>query len=93
MSILNRKDIKNRMCEKDYSKKLLITPLLSEDQIGPASVDVRLGSSLVVPKKTYIESQDVTDSELVQQVERRRYDRIRLKYHTKFVLHPNTLIL
>lgn len=30
---------------------------------------------------------------VIKQVEKRRYDRIRLKYHAEFVLHPNELIL
>ena len=93
MSILNRKAIKERMATTDYKNKLLVTPLLSEDQITPASVDIRLGSSIIIPKRTYVESHDVTDPNVVKQVERRRYDRVALKYHAKFILHPGELIL
>src|ERR1700677_1494917 len=93
MSVLNKAEIKQKMSEKDYDKKLLITPLLSEDQIGPASIDVRLGSSIIIPKKTYVESQDVTDVSVVRQVEERLYEHRRLKYKSKFMLHPNQLIL
>src|SRR3989454_8809834 len=93
MGILNSHQIKDRMREGDYSKKLLVTPLLSEDQIGPASVDIRIGSSIVVPRKTYVESQDVTDPTRVKAVEGRLYHRIRLRYNAQFVLHPNELIL
>ncbi len=93
MSVLNRADIKERMSEKDYTKKLLVTPLLTEGQIGPASIDIRLGSSIIIPKKTYVERQDVTDLKNVRQVEERLYDQRRLKYNSKFMLHPNQLIL
>src|SRR2546426_476858 len=93
MGVLNQEEIKERMREVDYAKKLLITPLLREEQIGPGSVDVRLGSSILVPRKTYVESQDVTDRDHVHQMESRGYDRIRLKYHSRFVLHPGQLIL
>lgn len=93
MSILNKSAIERKMKLTDYQEKLVITPLLDSKQIGPASVDVRLGSSIVIPRKTYVESQDVTNPESAQQVEKRVYDRIRLKYGTKFVLHPNELIL
>ncbi|HYG33782.1 MAG TPA: dCTP deaminase [Clostridia bacterium] len=93
MSVLNKAEIKALMGHTDYTKKLLVTPLLTEDQIGPASVDVRLGSSIIVPRRTFVGSHDVTDVKMVRQVERRLYDRIRLKYHSEFILHPNQLVL
>ncbi len=93
MGVLNRAEIIARIQEADYDRKLLITPLLSEDQIGTASVDVRLGSSIIIPKKTYVERQDVTDREMIRQTERRLYDFVRLKFHSKFMLHPGQLIL
>src|SRR6266404_2702651 len=93
MSVLNRTAIEALMRQTDYRKKLLISPLLEESQIGPASVDVRLGSSIIVPKRTFVGSHDVTDPANVRQVERRLYERIRLRYQSAFVLHPNQLIL
>lgn len=93
MSVLNRVNIIKRMEENDYAKKLVVTPLLSKDQIGPASIDVRLGSSIIIPKKIFVDKQDVTDRTTIKEVERRLYDRTRLKYHDKFMLHPNQLIL
>lgn len=93
MSVLNKEALKESMAQTDYSKKLLVTPLLSETQIGPASIDVRLGSSIVIPRRTFVSSHDVTNREQAQQVEKRLYDRCRLKYHSEFVLHPNQLIL
>jgi dCTP deaminase len=97
MPIMTADSIKRRISPKSkssgYGDRLLITPLLSEQQIGRSSVDVRLGSSIIVPKKTYVESQDVTDPLSAYRVERRVYDRARLRYHSKFILHPNELIL
>jgi len=93
MGVLNRSQLKEKIKNDDYKKKLLITPMLSESQIGPASIDVRLGSSIIVPRKTYVEKQDVTDQENVGQIEKRLYNRITVKYNEKFVLHPNELIL
>jgi dCTP deaminase len=93
MGILNNAEIRSRIKETNYERKLVVTPLLTEDQIGPASVDVRLGSSIVIPKKTYVDCHDVTESASARQAERRLYDRIRLRYHSKFVLHPHQLIL
>jgi len=93
MSVLNKINIIERMKKTNYDKKLLVTPLLSEDQIGPASIDIRLGSSIIIPKKTYVTKQDATERKTIREMERRLYDRIRLKYHSSFMLHPNQLIL
>lgn len=93
MSVLNKSALEELIRKADYSEKLIVTPLLSSKQIGPASIDIRLGSSIIVPRRTFVSSHDVTDRERVEQVEKRLYDRLRLKYHAKFVLHPNQLIL
>ena len=93
MAILNGTAIKHRMKNTDYKEKLVITPLLNEQQIGPSSVDIRIGCSIIVPRKTYMEKQDVTDKTSIRQVEERLYDRVRLRYKSKFMLHPNQLIL
>ncbi len=93
MSVLNKQALEALILRKDYREKLIVTPLLSSKQIGPASIDVRLGSSIIVPRRTFVASHDVTDPKSVHQVEKRLYDRIRLKYHSEFVLHPNQLIL
>ena len=93
MAVLGRSAISDRMKRSDYLTRLLVTPLLSEDQIGQASIDIRLGSSLLIPKKSYVEKQDVTDKSRIREIEKRLYERVRLKYKSKFMLHPNQLIL
>ena len=93
MSVLSKAEIERRMKLPDYPDKLLITPLLSTDQIGSASIDIRLGSSIIIPKKTYVDRQDVTIGQMAKQMEHRLYDRVRLKYHSRFILHPHQLIL
>lgn len=93
MSVLNKHKLIEAIRSNDYDQKLVVTPLLSENQIGPGSIDVRLGSSIIVPRRTFVASHDVTDETQIQQVERRLYDRVRLKYHSEFILHPNQLIL
>lgn len=93
MSVLNRTAIEALLRQTDYRKMLVISPLLDEKQIGPASVDIRLGSSIVIPKRTFVGSRDISDPSNSSQVEKRIYERIRLKYQSTFVLHPNQLIL
>jgi dCTP deaminase len=93
MSVLKKRDIIDSINNKNYAKRLIITPLLEERQISAGSVDVRLGTSIIVPKKTYVDSQDVTKKEKVRQIENRSYDKVRLRPGNKFVLHPHQLIL
>lgn len=93
MSVLSRAELIKRIKLEDYEVKLIVTPLLSEKQIGAASIDVRLGSSIVVPRRTFVGSHDVTNPKHVQQVEQRLYDKVRLQYKSGFVLHPNQMIL
>ena len=93
MSVLSEEGLRALMGESDYSQKLVVTPLLSEKQIGPGSIDIRLGASIIIPRRTFVATQDVTDPDRIRQVEKRLYDRVRLKYHSPFILHPNQLIL
>ena len=93
MGILNKFELERLMRLEDFDDRLLVTPLLSESQIGPASIDIRLGSSIIIPRKPYVEKQDVTEPKSIRQVERRLYEHAKLQYHSKFVLHPNQLIL
>ena len=93
MSVLGKEQLKQRIEKKSYSEKLLVTPLLDEKQIGPASIDIRLGSSIIVPRRTFTSKHDVTDPAAARLVEKRLYDRVRLKPRAEFILHPNQLIL
>jgi len=96
MGVLNHDSIRKRMSSRNYDDKLVVTPLLSESQIGPASVDIRLGSGIVVPHKTYTESHDVTRPDNAPELEARTYEHVDLPYFTpksRFVLHPGELIL
>ncbi len=93
MSVLNKQALEELILQADYSKKLVVTPLLSQKQIGPGSIDIRLGSSIIVPRRTFVASHDVTDVRQIRQVERRLYERVRLKYHSEFILFKGCLTL
>jgi hypothetical protein len=50
MAVLNGRQIKQRMLQSDYDEKLVVTPLLFDKQIGTASIDIRIGSSIIIPQ-------------------------------------------
>jgi dCTP deaminase len=49
--LLVREDIERRMSEALLKDRLVITPLLDKSQIGPASVDLRLGSGFIEARR------------------------------------------
>lgn len=73
---------------------LVITPLLNpKDQIGDASIDVRLGSEFIVIKKRALRSLDFREHASIRRNIRGYQERVRIEYTRGFVLHPNQLVL
>ncbi|ABG38858.1 dCTP deaminase [Paraglaciecola sp. T6c] len=72
-----------------------ITPLLSEEQFQPASLDVRLGKEFIIFKKSRKQCIDLTlvDSKLNNKLIHEFQERIRLSINSPFTLHPGELIL
>lgn len=51
MSLLNYEELRGAM-KADLPDRLVITPLLDERQVGPASVDLRLGTNFLFLRRT-----------------------------------------
>jgi dCTP deaminase len=98
MAVIGRSDLIARLQSRD----LIISPILSIDQIGAASIDLRMGnvvlmvrargSSHVDPsesKKT-VQSGTAHDIEVDRQQKHERYE---VPFKTKFLLHPGSLAL
>lgn len=92
MSIMTRRHIKERI-KQEWPRRLVITPLLDESQIGPASVDLRLGREFVVTRRANIASVDPMEKEKADVERRRIEDRISLGRGKPFYLHPGELVL
>lgn len=71
--------------------KLIITPLLSKEQIGDASVDLRLGNQFIVYKRQSIESLNPASSEysVIHKLQARQV----ITFGRSFVLHPDSFSL
>lgn len=52
MTLLGHEDLKRAM-DRDLESRLVVTPLLDKAQIGPASVDLRLGTEFLVMRRTH----------------------------------------
>jgi dCTP deaminase len=97
MTILGRSELIRRM----KKGSLVVSPILSEEQIGAASIDLRMGnvvlmvrargSSHVDPAATKAtKSATAHDIEMDRQQKHERYE---IPFKTKFLLHPGALAL
>ena len=92
--MLVNEQIVARLDEKDPSRRLVITPILDRDrQIGPASVDLRLGSEfLEVPRQSHAYIDPVSaDAQrpMAAGAELKTY----VPLGAGFVLHPGQFVL
>jgi dCTP deaminase len=47
--MLGYDDLKAALAESDLDQRLVVTPLLDEKQVGPGSIDLRLGTQFLAP--------------------------------------------
>ena len=93
MSILCTEQIHEYM-KKDPNEALVITPLLDpSQQVGDCSVDLRLGNEFIVTRKTSFPAVDPTKIGQGEKKVESYQEKIRLRFHEEFVLHPNQLVL
>ncbi len=94
------------LVEMNKPKGITVTPLLDAAQIGPSSIDVRLGKEFIIFKKSRrqvidCEPQYPSNNRNTIDGERSSWkqdvhefqERVRLDLNSEFVLHPNELIL
>jgi dCTP deaminase len=96
MTVLGKGELIKRL--RDQS--LVVSPILSERQIGAASIDLRMGnvvlmvrsrgSSHVNPAESKKSRQSSERDELYRQQKHERYE---IPFDTKFLLHPGSLAL
>lgn len=93
MTALTDGDIRSLLAEADPSRRLLITPLLDPDkQIGPGSIDLRLGTEfLETPRQNHahIDPFHSGDLETRPTTDTRTY----VPLGDKYVLHPGQFAL
>ncbi len=70
--------------------RLIVTPLLSPDQLNGGSVDVRLGQEFILMKRS---AKGPIDPLLMEQDPRDYQERVRVPIGEKMILHPNQLVL
>lgn len=96
VSTLGRTEIVARMRKGDLS----VTPLLSQDQIGASSVDMRMGNVVLIVRARG--TSHVDPREVKRKAEggharefdfQQKHERYELPFRTSFLLHPGSLAL
>lgn len=104
MSVLGRAELIARMRAASPIRKIVVSPLLSEGQIGAGSIDLRMGNVVLMVRARGASHVDPADVSHVQpglddpthafEVGRhQKHERYEIPFDTKFLLHPGSLAL
>jgi dCTP deaminase len=89
--VVNRRGVLLAMSKRKLSDKLVVTPLLDAEQIGEASVDIRLGNGFIAIRRARTRRIKVTPSLFLGPGD--YIDRISLSYDGMIILHPGEFML
>lgn len=100
MTLLHHEALEEALCEGDWEKRLVVTPLLDDDQIGEASIDLRLGTDFLVLRRTLrsgvelspVEGDQLTNEQFQARIDS-LYDRHTIAFGDGLWLHPGQLAL
>jgi dCTP deaminase len=88
--VLHHGDLKEAIARLPLEKRLVIMPLLDEDQVGPASIDLRLGTDFIELHRLERETLDPMENESPAQI---REERLVVPLGEHLILHPGHFIL
>lgn len=93
--ILNEAQILERLVDPDPERRIIITPLLKpEEQFGPTSVDLRLGTDFQVMARTNITHMDLMkDPDSLSRDVQKHMQHVKVKPTEPFILHPGEFAL
>lgn len=93
--ILNEEQIFERLIHEDPDKRIIITPLINpEEQFGPTSVDLRLGTDFQIVERSNITHLDfIKNPELIEKESNKYMKHIKVQPGEPFVLHPGEFVL
>jgi dCTP deaminase len=93
MSILGKSRLKSALSENDVTKRLFVTPLLSDTQIGTASIDIRIGGEFIAVRRGNLPYLDVGGNTLTKSQRGRYEHKHYIERGEPFYLHPQELVL
>lgn len=91
MTLLHREALRAALRNPDLDHRLVVTPLLSPRQVGPASIDVRLGTQFLLLRRTLDPGLDPGGAP--QAETEKSQERVRVPLGGSLWLHPRQFIL
>lgn len=91
MTVLGREDLELAIDDEDLDKRLVITPLLDRKQIGRGAVDLRLGTELLLLRRT--QRPGLHPGEDSQQEVDDMQERVVVPFGDELWLHPRHFVL
>jgi dCTP deaminase len=93
--ILNETQILARLADPDPERRIIITPIIKpEEQFGPTSLDLRLGTDFQVLRRSNLTHLDlIKDPESLQLDVQRSMKAVKVKPTEPFILHPGEFAL
>lgn len=88
---------KSEIIKKLSSREIVVSPLLSFDQIGDSAIDLRLGNVAKMVRARGLSHVDpqkyISDGHGAEQGKRQKLERHDIPFREQFLLHPGTLAL
>jgi len=91
MTILTKNQIIERIYSKDKKKRIVITPLISDEQIGISTIDLRLGNNFIMFKSRRIHTIEPAH-ETIEKI-REYQEMVVYRYGCPFILQPDQFVL
>lgn len=91
MTVLGREDLERAIEDDDLDRRLVITPLLDDAQIGRGAVDLRLGTDFLLLRRT--KQPGLHPGEHSQQAVDEMQQRVVVPFGDELWLHPRHFVL
>jgi dCTP deaminase len=92
LPLLHHEALTDALDNPDLEERLVVTPLLTEDQVGESSIDLRLGTDFLLLRRTVSAGIDLADPGLEQQLED-IYEAVSVELGGAVWLHPQQFVL
>jgi len=89
---MNNINFNERLYEKQISKRIVVTPIITETQINNGVVDLRLGTEFILTRKTAFANLDIYEKSLEANIKQYQ-EKITINISKSLILHPNQFIL
>lgn len=101
MTVLSKRELTASLAlPRNDPRKLVVSPIIQEDQIGPSSIDLRMGTLALLVRASGLPFVDpasyagIADSEHAQiKGKQQKFERHEIPFQEPFYLHPGTLAL